>query len=307
MKYLITGGNGFVGKRLIAALSMTANDVAVTVRTLSNTSSFTNLNNVKVYSGIDLSYYVEWSNILNGIDCVVHCAALNNSGKDLTLEDFFRVNVDAVEQLVKMCDLMGVKRFVFLSSAKVVESNCNASSVYYCESKNIAEKSLHQLSKIIKTEIVILRIPPIYGPGVQGNISKLVRLVKMGIPLPFKNLKSKNSLIALDNLVDALILCSFHPAASGKTYYLSDDNDISVPDFILLVAKSLKLRCRLFPFPLIILRYFSYLIGARELIERLSKDSRINIAKIKNDLGWTPPLTIEEGISCMVNCDDSFF
>ena len=145
-----------------------------------------------------------------------------------------------------------------------------------------------------------MRLPLVYGYGVKGNLARLIKLVRLGIPLPLSLVKNQRSMIGMDNLVDLLIRCIDYPEASGKTFLASDGEDLSTPELIKFIASSMGKKANLFPFPISILKFLGSAFGKREEINRLVGSLRIDNSYTKQILNWTPPVSVEEGIRRMV-------
>jgi len=148
--------------------------------------------------------------------------------------------------------------------------------------------------------VVVVRLPLVYGYGAKGNLERLIKLVKSGIPLPLSLVKNKRSMIGMDNLVDLLIRCIDHPEVSGKTFLASDGEDLSTPELIKFIASSIGKKANLFPFPISMLKFLGSVFGKREEINRLVGSLRIDNSYTKKILNWTPPISVEEGIRGMV-------
>ena len=308
----ITGANGFIGKTLYESLKAPDNHIRGFVRfmDLDNNSSETEYISVG-----DINSKTNWKDHLKGFDCVIHCAGLTHqmsSIKDINVYNL--VNIDGTKRLAEQSVEAGIKRLVFLSSVKV-----NGESTYqinmkqkfsyedkpnpqdlYAKSKLGAEKSLWEISSRTGLEVVVVRLPLVYGNGVKGNLERLIKLVKSRIPLPLSLVKNQRSMIGIDNLVDLLIRCIDHPEASGKTFLASDGEDLSTPELIKLIASSMGRKANLFPCPIFMLKLLTSVLGKREEINRLVGSLRIDDSYTKEILNWTPPITVKEGIRRMV-------
>ena len=166
----------------------------------------------------------------------------------------------------------------------------------YAVSKWEAEQVLNDIAGKRGLEIVILRPPLVYGPGVRANFLRLVKLVKRGIPLPFGRVKNCRSLIYIENLVDAIVTCMTNPNAAGKTYFVSDREDVSTPDLIRRIAAASGRRALMLPVPVWMMRMAGRIIGRSDELERLFGSLTVDISKIHGELGWKPPFTMMEGI-----------
>jgi nucleoside-diphosphate-sugar epimerase len=120
--------------------------------------------------------------------------------------------------------------------------------------------------------------------------------VDRGIPLPFAKIINLRSFIYLDNLVDAIITCMLHPKAEGKTFLVNDGEDVSTPELIRRIALALGKPARLFPVPPFLMQLAGKFIGKSETIDRLFGSLTIDSSKIRKELGWKPPYTMEYGL-----------
>jgi nucleoside-diphosphate-sugar epimerase len=222
------------------------------------------------------------------------------------------VHVEVTRRLAVQAAASGVRRFVFLSSVKVNgESTDGLPRPFgarndakprdpYGISKWEAEQALWEVSAKTGLEVVVVRPPLVYGPGVKGNLARLLKLVRSGVPLPLGAVENKRSLIGLDNLVDLLIRCVDHPEAADQTFLVSDGEDLSTPDLIRHMAAAMGRSPRLFPVPVSLLRLAGSALGKRAEIDRLLGSLQIDSSHTRQVLGWTPPVSIKEGIRRMV-------
>ena len=157
-----------------------------------------------------------------------------------------------------------------------------------------------EISSRTGLEVVVVRLPLVYGHGVRGNLARLIKIVKSGIPLPLSLVKNQRSMIGIDNLVDLLIRCIDHPEASGKTFLASDGEDLSTPELIKFIASSMGKKANLFPFPISMLKFLGSVFGRSEEINRLVGSLRVDNSYTKEILNWVPPISVEEGIRRMV-------
>jgi nucleoside-diphosphate-sugar epimerase len=321
-KICVTGANGFIGKSICRSLIKWGIFVRGTVRSQNLTSKTSNYECVSVG---DISNNTNWSEAIFGCECIIHSAGIAHKINELDGENsqiYQKVNVDATKKLANQAVDAGVKRLIFLSSIKVNGESTEkffqtqvlkneykkvfshddilAPEDNYAASKLEAEKVLWDISAKAGLEIVILRLPLVYGPGVKGNLAKLLNIIRLGIPLPLGGIKNKRSMIGIDNLVDLLIRCIDHPEASGKTFLASDGEDLSTPELIKFIASSMERKASLFPLPIFMLKFLGSVFGRREEINRLVGSLRIDNSYTKETLNWTPPLSVEEGIRKMV-------
>jgi nucleoside-diphosphate-sugar epimerase len=168
---------------------------------------------------------------------------------------------------------------------------------HYGTSKAEAETALWRIAEETGLEVVIVRPPLVYGPGVKANFRQLLRVVRGGVPLPFASIRNKRSLIFVGNLSDALTCCAIHPKAAGKTYLVSDGDDLSTPELISRVASAMGRPARLFPFPPVVLGFAARMLGKSSTVERLAGSLQVDSSKIVRELGWKPPFTMEQGLA----------
>jgi nucleoside-diphosphate-sugar epimerase len=222
-----------------------------------------------------------------------------------------QVNFAGTEGLAKAAAASGVRRLVFLSTIKVngeatttrpfSEQDIPNPQDLYADSKNEAEQFLRRISAETGLEVVILRTPLVYGAAVKANFLRLMQWVDRGIPLPLSSVKNKRSMIYLGNLVDALICCVEHPSASGKTFVVSDGEDISTADLIRKIALAMGRPARLLPCPEKMLRFLAGLAGKSQDIDRLLTSLQLDSHGIRQDLDWAPPYTLDQGVIETVN------
>lgn len=307
---LVTGANGFVGKALCEeAVLRNINTYGATRKTCQLPNG---INNVVVG---DIDVHTNWQHALVGCDVVIHLAArvhvMQESSQD-PLTEFRRVNVAATERLVRCAAASGVKRLVYVSSIKVngeetfdgqtfAETDTPAPQDPYGVSKWEAEQVLHHVANETGLEVVIVRPPLVYGASVKGNFAQMVKILKRGLPLPLATINNQRSFIYVKNLVDALILCATHPSAAGNTYLVSDNEDLSTSELLRKLSIDLGVSPRLFSCPEFILKYAGKLFGKSEQVARLAGSLQIDSSKIRNELGWKPPFTVNEGLKATVN------
>jgi len=198
-----------------------------------------------------------------------------------------------------------VKRLVFLSSVKVngegrlnpyTETDEPKPEDPYGVSKHEAEEILRKVAAETGLEVVIIRPPLVYGPGVKANFLRLLRVADCGVTLPLGSINNKRSFVYLGNLVDAIAVCMKHPGAAGQTYLVSDGEDVSTPELIRRVALSLGKPARLLPFPPGMLHLAGRLSGNSDAVERLIGSLQVDSSKLRRELGWHPPFTMEQGL-----------
>jgi nucleoside-diphosphate-sugar epimerase len=303
MKILVSGANGFVGKPLCEALIKRGWMVRGAVRS----QGFDNLS-IEFVKINDINAQTDWSEALRDIDVVIHLAARVHNREEMSadpLMEFQKVNVEGTKQLAMQATKAGVKRFVYVSSIGVMgpqgklpfteEDKPNPQN-YYSISKWEAEKCLSEIAKKYGLEVVIIRPPLIYGPNAPGNFFKMTQLIKKKIPLPLASIKNLRSLIYIDNFIDALVLCVNHPKAAGKTFLISDGDDVSTPQLFIEVAKAMGAKINLLPCPIFLLKVLALFTGKRLVLSKLLDYLQIDNSKIKHDLGWKPKVCMGVGL-----------
>ncbi len=329
---LVTGANGFIGRVLCDKLITDGYQVRGAVRGAAQMTALPS--GVEGVMVGDIGQETDWSEVLKGIDGVVHLAArvhvMRESAAD-PLAAYREVNVEGTKCLAIAAVDAGVKRFVYISSVKVngertgdksrdqgpgvggrektkvrgqegelkgafSEKDVPEPQDPYGISKWEAEQVLRDVAADTGLEVVILRPPLVYGPEVRGNFLRLLRIVWMGIPLPLANINNCRSFIFLRNFIDAIITCIIHPKAAGETFMVSDGRDLSTPELIRMIAEVMGRKTRLFPFYPAMLKAMGKITGKSAEIKRLVGFLCVNNGKIKRMLGWKPPFTMEEGL-----------
>ena len=309
----VTGQAGFVGKHVALELVNREFKVRAVLRNVKSASTPSDGNTNDVAVG-DINSHTDWSAALAGVDCVIHCAAraqVMHETVGVALAAYRAVNVDGARRLAEQAAAAGVRRLVYLSSIKVNGEETAPGASFslsdrpapedpYGISKWEAEQALWEISAKTGLEVVVVRPPLICGPGVKGNLARLLKLVRLGLPMPFSAVQNMRSLIGLDNLVDLLIRCVDHPEAAGQTFLVSDGEDLSTPDLIRYMAAAINRSPRLFPVPVSLLRLAGSALGKRAEIDRLVGSLQIDSSHTRQVLSWAPPVSVQEGIRRMV-------
>ncbi len=303
---LVTGGTGFVGARLLFTLAKQNRRLIAPVR-CPNSLKHKVVTAAPVIA--DLFELANKPELFSECDVVIHVAGLAHlqaGSHNASLEQFRRVNRDATTALAESAAAAGVKRFIFVSSIGVNGISNTVPFRYndiprpsedYAISKSEAELGLLDVANKTGLEVVIIRPPLIYGAGAPGNFGKLIRLTQKGLPLPLGAIHNKRSLVALDNLVDLIVTCIDHPEAVNKTFLVSDDRDLSTTELLTLMIRACGKSPRLLPVPFGWLKFVGKLTGKEAIIERLCGNLQVDISYTKQILGWTPPVTVEQGIA----------
>jgi len=310
---LVTGANGFVGRALCAELAGRGIAVRAAVRRLDLVARDTS--DIEFVPVGNIGVATDWSSVEANVDYVIHCAArahvMHETESD-ALAAYRAVNVAGTRRLAEQAAAAGVRRLVYLSSIKVngeqtalgapfLFSDAPAPEDPYGLSKCEAEQALWEVAAKTGLEVVVVRPPLVYGPGVKGNFLRLLRWVARGLPLPLGAVQNQRSLVGLDNLVDLLIRCVDHPAAAGQTFLVSDGQDLSTPELIRLLARAMNKSSRLIPVPVPLLRLAGRMTGKDGEVDRLVGSLQIDSSFASETLGWSPLVSVEAGMQAMVD------
>ena len=251
----------------------------------------------------------QWQLALKKADIVIHLAARVHVMQEThanPLQAFREINTQGTLNLARQAVKAGVKRFIYLSTIKVNGERTEKHPFQaddqaepqdsYAISKYEAEQQLITLSKQTGLEVVIIRPPLVYGPGVKGNFSRLIKLVDTSIPLPLAGIKNARSLVSIQNLCSFIRVCLNHPRAAGEVFLISDGQDLSTTDLFKLIASAMGKKSRLFYLPEGFVRFAAHLLGRDAEFERLFGSLQVDINKKKELLGWVPQVSVMEGI-----------
>lgn len=302
---LVTGANGFVGRAVcgdaaargfsVCAVTRSPCDFPVGIKPL-------------VVGSMDDSTL--WQGVLIGRDVVVHAAARVHVMADRAenpLDEFRSINVQGTLNLARQAAAAGVRRFVFISSVKVNGEATQPGSPFtaddapapldaYGISKMEAEQGLRKIADTTDMEVVIIRPPLVYGPGVKANFSVMMRWLRRGVPLPLGSINNQRSLVALDNLVDLIVTCITHPAAANQTFLVSDGEDVSTTELLRRMGRAMNRPTHLIPVPASWLQLAAAMVGKKDVAQRLCGSLQVDIQKTRQLLGWRPPLTLDQGL-----------
>jgi nucleoside-diphosphate-sugar epimerase len=304
-RLLITGANGFVGRALCAEAARrnfvvhgaTRSDCALPCADVS-----------WVVGSMDGA--ADWGTGLAGVNLAVHLAARVHVMGDTAanpLDEFRRINVQGTLNLARQAVKAGVRRFVFISSVKVNGESTSPGHPFsaddtlvpldaYGISKMEAEQGLREIAVETGMEVVIIRPPLVYGPGVKANFAAMMRWLRLGVPLPLGAIHNKRSLVALDNLVGLIVNCLTHPAAANQTFLVSDDEDVSTTELLRRMGQAMNHPARLIPVPALLVKAAATLVGKQDMAQRLCGSLQVDIQKTRQLLGWRPPLTLDQGL-----------
>ena len=299
-KLLVTGASGFIGNALCKKLLSENNEIVAPCRSSEKLPKH-ELLDFKPISGLE--NVADWSTMLADVEVVVHLASRVHVMKDSSddaLSDYRKINVVATVDLAKQAAKAGVKRFVYISSIKVNGEQSLPGKPFnaddqpaptdpYAISKYEAEEELKRIAASTGLELVIIRPPLVYGPGVKANFLIMMEKIERGSILPFGAIKNLRSLVALDNLVDFIVVCIKHKNAANETFLISDDEDLSTSDLLKRLASAMNVNARVWSVPEWIIKFGAGMLGQSAVASRLCGFLQADITKNRELLGWTPP------------------
>ena len=303
LRVLLTGATGFIGQHLVKAL-VSEPDVEVITLGRSSVSGLTNFNCV-------LSSDSDFSASLLGVHSVIHLGGMSSVGPGEE-EKAFDVNTAATLELAEQAALAGVRRFIFISSAKVLgdishlatafsESDCTDPQDVYSNTKAQAELKLRQLSESVAMDIVIIRPPIVYGPDVKGNFRQLLSIASKPVPLPFRLARSPRSMVFVANLVDQIRHCLLAEGAFSGIFHCKDAEDLSLSDLIARIRLALGRSAFLLPVPVFLMSLPLASIGKRKIADQLFSPFVLSDERSRAILNWTPPYTVEQGLKITID------
>jgi nucleoside-diphosphate-sugar epimerase len=309
VKILITGVNGFVGMPLSHYLTSAGHQVVGVVRSHDSVSKVNIQTHLKVISDINQS--TDWQECLSGVECVIHLANRAHVMDEQSINPlalYRKVNTAGTLNLARQAASVGVKRFIFISSIKV-----NGESTFpgqaltleerpipvdpYGLSKYEAELGLKLIAEKTSLEVVVIRPPLIYGPGVKANFLKMMQWVEKGIPLPLGAINNQRSMLGIDNLINFIELCLIHPDAAGQTFLVSDDYDVSTTELLREIAAAMHRPSRLISIPQFFIDKLLIFLGQRHISERLCGSLQLDISLAKTRLSWKPPYSFKDQLT----------
>jgi nucleoside-diphosphate-sugar epimerase len=307
-RVLVTGASGFIGQAVCSDLQFRGYDVLAVVRR--NPPGAGDQPDARRLVMGEIDQATDWAAALAGVDSVVHLAARVHLMRDTSpdpLGEFRRVNVALTLNLARQAARAGVRRFIFISSAKVNGETSPAGRPFVADdaprpvdpygiSKLEAEQALMELGKATGLEVVVIRPVLVYGAGVKANFQSMIRWAMKGVPLPLGALHNQRSLIALDNLTDFIATCLRHPAAANQIFLVSDGEDLTVTNLLQRTAAAAGRQARLLSVPTVVLRILGRILGKEPVIGRLCDTLQVDIAKNRRLLGWEPPVSVDAAL-----------
>ena len=298
MRILITGSNGFVGSPLSDRLEQIGHEI-IRVQRRNKKEDFY----IENIDGL-----IEWEKFLEGVDLVIHCAAkAHQTDKFSDNGNYSEINTEGTKNLALQAAKKGINKFIFISTIKVY-GEVNKDNIPYSlnskeqpidsygKSKLNAEKALYKIAEETNMQVIIIRCPLIYGPDVRANFLTLIKIVDKSLPLPFKSIKNKRSIIYLGNLISAIEKSIDFRLKGYQVFIFADKDPVSISEIIKLIAKSLNKKARLLYVPLFLIKLFFSIIAKDEKLKKLISDLTLDTKKSEGILNWQPPFDTSYGI-----------
>lgn len=308
MRVLVSGASGFLGSALLSTLVKSPDNEAIGIYRTAPASEHGPTKHAVMVG--DLAYNEDWSAMPRFAHALIHTAArvhrLVETAAD-PLAEYRRVNVEGTLNLARQAAAAGLRRFVFISTIKVNGERTAPGQAFsaddapapadpYGVSKWEAEQGLREIASRTGMEVVIIRPPLIYGPGVKGNFRTVLRWLSRGIPLPLGALHNRRSFVNLDNLIDLIVACIEHPAAANQTFLASDGEDMSTPELLHRMGTALGRPARLISIPTPLLKAGAAVLGKGEAVARLCDSLCVDMVKTRRMLDWNPATSVERGL-----------
>lgn len=296
----VTGATGFIGQHLIEKLLADNFKVSAAVR-VRNEELSADITQEEIG---DISLENDWEAKLKGADTIIHLAAQSSwNKKNYSRELLHEINVTTTEKIAHAAVKAGVKRFIFLSSIKVngeisttpfTETDTPNPQDPYALSKFEAETKLRKIADETGLEVVILRPSLVYGQGAVGNFQTLLKLVDLGVPLPFGAIGNKRTLCSVHNLTDFITICISHKNAANETFLVADAESYSTSELFTQLATSKGKPLFLIPLPQSFMKFMLTIVGGKTIAHRLYGSLEVDTKKAKTLLGWVGPARLNE-------------
>jgi nucleoside-diphosphate-sugar epimerase len=300
LRILVTGSSGFIGSALVSTLAAFGHSV----RAASRRPTATNHPNVAWAQLPDLESGVDWNSLVTGMDIVVHLAAIAHRRLGDS-PNYERVNRIAIAELAQTCRRQNSKRLIFISSIGaqtgsaadhvVTELDHPRPVTAYDRAKLAAEEEIRRAG----IPFTILRPVIVYGPGAKANIALIMRLAASPLPLPFAAFKNRRSLLAIDNLVQAVLFCLDGSATLNQTFIVCDPEPITLAEMLATLREAMGHSPRLVSIPAAVIRAIIIAAGQEQLWDRIGRDLVASSAKLRG-VGWSPKFETKAGLRAIV-------
>jgi UDP-glucose 4-epimerase len=296
---LLTGANGFVGRNVAPVLTANGMIVRQAMRKPSSQPNSVIVNAIGPQT--------DWNEALFGVDAVVHLAARVHHPHEENAQEVYRsINTDGTLHLARCAAKAGVRQFIFLSSLLVNGNRPGAQSPareddrpvprgIYGMSKAAAEAGLEAIANDTDMRVTVIRPPLIYGVGARGNFEQLVKAVERGVPLPFGSIHNRRAFLGIENLSSFIVHQLAHPGGKFDLFLLADNEQVSTPEFVRLVARTIGKEPRIVPIPLFLLNALFTICGRFEAYNSVVGSMEVDTSKALNT-GWRPQFSLQEGL-----------
>jgi nucleoside-diphosphate-sugar epimerase len=299
-RILVTGSSGFIGSAVSAGLATAGHTVRAASRRPNRTA---NHDRVEWMELPDLENKVDWAPLLDGMDIVVHLAAVAHHSHDN--RDYARANRVATTSLATACRHHAIKRLIFISSIGaqigsaadhvVTEIDEPWPITAYGRAKLAAEEEVRRSG----VPFTILRPVIVYGPGAKANLALILRVAALPLPLPFGAFRNQRSLLAIDNLVQAIIVCLASPETLNQTFIVCDREPITLAEMLSTLREAAGRPPRLFPVPPLVVRVMLIAARRQSIWDRIGRELVASSANLQK-AGWSPQVETKAGLRAMV-------
>jgi nucleoside-diphosphate-sugar epimerase len=299
-RILVTGASGFIGRALVAELANAGHFVRAAMRQPADVFP----RSVEVIAVSDLTRPVEWRPLLRGVETVVHLAGIAHAGPEIAEQAYDRVNRLATAELASAAKTIGIGHLLFMSSIRAQsgpastrilrENDAPRPTDAYGRSKLAAEDAV----RAADVPFTILRPVLIYGPGVKGNFARLMELAREPWPLPLGLCRNRRSLLARQNLIDAIHFALASPAAKGETYVVADPTPLTLTEIVTALRAGEGRTPGLLPVPPALIALASRALGRAEEWERLGGTLVADPIKLMH-AGWKPAPDTRAGLAAL--------
>lgn len=301
LRILVTGSSGFIGSAVSSALVVAGHHVRTASRRPNNTPNKDGMEWMKLP---DLENDVDWNRFVEGMDIVVHLAAIAHRGH-VDSGDYARANRSATASLAQACQRHAIKRLIFMSSIGaqagsaadhvVTEADEPWPSTAYDRAKLAAEEEVRRSG----VPFTILRPVIVYGPGAKANIALMMRIAALPVPLPFGAFSNRRSLVSIDNLSQAVVFCLVNQAALNQTFIVSDPEPISLSEMFATLREATGRSPGLISIPPLAIKAMVVAAGRQSLWDRIGRELIASSARLQQ-AGWSPQIETKAGLRAMM-------